>query len=112
MRIRSQYNLGPNPLLTKVIPIGVWNMVATPSVTVPHGLSLASIRKAYAIISNDSSTELLPLDFSESLVSPDGQLYCLVTGTYLTRRATGAFDNINYDDGAMNRGYVTIEYIQ
>ena len=87
-------------------------MVATPSVTVPHGLSLASIRKAYAIIWNDSSTELLPLDFSESLVSPDGQLYCLVTGAYLTRRTAGAFDNINFDDGVMNRGFVTIEYVE
>ncbi len=111
MRVKSQYNLGPNPLLTKVIPIGIWDMDVTPSVAIAHGLTLSKIRVVSAFIADDVGTYVYSISYCNDLASPDGRLVVGVTTIGLYCRTGGFFDSIWFDDGAMNRGYITIQYV-
>lgn len=112
MRLSAQYNLGPNPLLTKVLPIGVWNMVATNAVSVPHGLTYAQILEVYTLIHNDTLSTGYPLEYSELFTDWDGDLVWTNTNVSLYRRAGGHFATAAFDDAVMNRGFVTIKYVQ
>lgn len=111
MRIRKQYSLGPNPLQTKVLPIGVWNMDGTGTVNVAHGLTLADIREVtVSIIKDDASTQL-PLNFASAGGTLSGDFYRSATNVVLARTVGRDFDNINYNDAVMNRGWVVIKYV-
>ena len=111
MKVKSQYNLGPNPLLTKVLDIGIWNMDLTPSVTVAHGLTIANIRTVGATIIADSGTVVYSLSYSNAPLNSDGNISWDATDIVLVLRVGGFFDGVAFDDGAMNRGYVIIGYV-
>ncbi len=111
MIIKSQYNLGPNPLLTKVLNIGIWNMDLTPSVSVAHGLVLTKIRTVEATIIADSGTVVYSLRYSNAPLNSDGNISWGAANIVLVQRVGGFFDGVAFDDGAMNRGYVIIGYV-
>lgn len=112
MRIRKQYSLGPNPLQTKVIPIGVWDMDSTSQVSIAHGLTFADIRKASAFVYDDTSTVAIPLDSDYTLLGvTEGKVVWNATDIVLTRINAGYFDTVNYDDAVMNRGFIVVEYV-
>jgi hypothetical protein len=106
---------GTNTLKTKVIDIGDWDMVATVSVAIAHGLTITSIRGIEVIIRNDDGIRILPINAMESPVTSTMiEGYVSVIGTTLvnlTRITGGVFDGTGYDSTSFNRGWITITYV-
>lgn len=97
---------------TKIINIGVWNMNSTASVLVNHGLNATKIRSVSVGILNDAATTVDDLKVGSSTMNElDGNVFAGATQLTLTRRSGGLFDSTNYNDGTMNRGYITIHYV-
>ena len=110
MRIQKEYDLGPDPLKTKELDTGNWNLNSTVSISVAHGLVLADIRECEAFIRNDVNTELFPIDHSDGLVNPDGKIKVDATNVVLTKRVGGLFSGVDWDSVAYNRGWIQLRY--
>ncbi len=97
----------------KIVNIGDWDMDASTSVTVAHGLTLSKIRNVAVMIVDDAGTTnyLLP-----AISSVDGIAQAFILGTSgtditLGRLGSGGFDNTSFNATSYNRGWVVIEYI-
>jgi len=99
-------------LKTKVIDIGDWNMDASATKSVTHGLTQTKIRAVSAMIRSDSDTSYLPLNCTSSTdVIAGGVDTGGISGIILRRTAGGRFDNTSYDTASSyNRGWITITY--
>jgi len=106
-------------LRTKVINIGDWDMNASATVTVNHGLTLAKIRSVSAIIRNDADTIYsvvgaavantgAPEVYFVSNNAGPGNINS--TSLLMGRLASGTYDSTNYDQTSYNRGWITITY--
>lgn len=96
----------------KVINIGDWNMDADATVAVAHGIAdFTKIRRINAMILNDLSTVMLPLDLYSGSVTQGGVFNLDSTNITLVRYATGGFDDPAFDSTSFNRGYITIDYV-
>lgn len=100
-----------NSLSLKVIEIGIWNMDADATVSVAHGLDYTKIRNISIIIISDAG--------NRTEIGNGGNANWGFNGTdiVMTRAASsgtypvGAYDSVSFDDSAMNRGYITIQYV-
>lgn len=106
------------------VNIGDWNMNATDSVTVAHGLSATewkTVRDVQVIIRDDSDATYRPLDcvtsdtqtigVSDGITSWGGISSIDSTNITLYRIAEDDFfDNTDYDSTSYNRGWVRIGY--
>jgi len=97
-------------LKTKTIEIGDWNMDATASVSIAHGLTYGNIRFAHASIRNDLDTMGTPLP-GNLTTSVDLNLTWDGTNVILTRRSGVAYDSTDYDSTSFNRGWVILWYV-
>jgi len=98
-------------LLTKVINIGDWNMDTDASVAVAHGLTFSKIRQATAMIIDDTSAVLSPIDFVDA-ASPGGGVNIINSSAInLFRYTSGPYDNTGYDSTSFNRGYIIIKHL-
>lgn len=99
-------------LKTKVINIGDWNMDATDSVFVDHGVTLGKIRTISVIIRNDADNTYVP-DGAYITSGTVPELY-IISATATTigvqRKLSGILDGTDYDATAYNRGWITITY--
>ena len=105
-----------NRTLEKVIDIGVWDMDATDTITISlatHSISVSKIRSIDVLIVSDDGNAISPLDLSTADGTANAGRYAIqAVGDISLRRVTGGwFDNTGYDDGAINRGYITIRYV-
>lgn len=100
-------------LRKKVVQVGVWIMPIDGSININHGISDSSkIRSVNVLIRNDSTGTML-----YDLKQGDGVSFT-IEGSYLTnttnitlrRRSGGFFDSTDFNDGSVNRGFVTITY--
>lgn len=99
---------------TKIIDIGPWNMDSTAVLSVAHGLDHTKIRPPMlAIIQDNSSTGAYPLDRQESHLDT-AQAGCISqadsTNVNLLRTNGGFFDDGAFNSG-INRGWITVTYI-
>ncbi len=99
-------------MLTRVVNIGIWNMQVSESVNVAHGLTYNKIRSVFASIVSDTGDTWYPLEHSAGYTDIDGKLIWNAVNIVLFVRVGGYFDNILFNDAVMNRGYVTIGYVQ
>lgn len=90
----------------KSVDIGDWNMDATASVSIAHGLTLANIRSVTVLIKHDSGSPVAVFPFGSS----DDEIYLDATNVVLTREAGGPFDGTGYDATSYNRGFITLWY--
>ena len=107
-------------LRRKTIEIGVWDMPATASVTVAHGLTSdlwKNVKNIEVVIRNDADTEYYTDSHDTATDADDGIEIEKIDDTNVTlKRAgngsgTGTFDTANFDtDSNYNRGWVTIWY--
>lgn len=102
-------------LKTKVIEIGSWDMDAIGSRLVSHGISdYTKIRSISVMIRNDAETILYPLSSvgGSGGTTPQGDAWAVNnSGSILLMRvASGVFDNTNFNDAIINRGWVTVTY--
>jgi hypothetical protein len=102
-------------LRRKVINIGSWDMDSTSSLNVAHGISdWTKIRSASAFIIKDIGGIYESLyNYSPGLSNSGGSSYIgwNSTNILLARIDGGFFDNANYNDTLINRGYIIIEYL-
>lgn len=91
----------------KELEIGSWDMDLTTNVGVSHSLSATewgTIRNVEVSIIDDANTFHQPLE--------NGGLMGFGSSTFsLQRTVSGTFDNINYDDSTVNRGYIRFYYV-
>ena len=102
----------------KVIEIGAWDMDATASVFIAHGLDLgsagatvANIRGVRCVIINDAQNNAYEFDAWNG-TSCGGSLTVGVALVSLGRTAAGIFDSTNFNDTGINRGYIILEYAE
>lgn len=102
-------------LLTKIIDIGVWDMDATPSISVPHGLAdFNKIRYPIGVTIRSDDDALIPsiaqLDGNGAIAGSIGGI--AGTDITLSRVALGGFDSTDFDktSGSFNRGWIKITY--
>lgn len=96
---------------TKVVEIGIWNMVSDGLVLVPHGITSAvsKIRVTKCMIINDNENLLRPLlGGSDNVI---GNVESIdATNIQLQRRRDSFFDSSNFNSTIINRGWITITY--
>ena len=86
-----------------IVDIGSWDMDASLTKSVTHGLTFSKIKSWQVTIINDDGNGLS--DFISG-----GAISVTTTQFTLVRTIGGAYDNTNFDDSVMNRGYITIWY--
>ena len=99
-------------LRKKVIDIGDWDMDATTSLNVAHGLSATewkTIRTITGIIRNDANTSYFPVtnagDDLDVIIANFNS-----TNIAMSRKLTGTYDSTLFNATSYNRGWITIEY--
>jgi hypothetical protein len=113
---REQKSIAGITIHKKVIPIGVWNMNTTDSVTLSHGLTDTKILSIIAVIYLDSALGGVNINSIGINSELGGTVEWLSGNIYLLRTLGGVFDSANFQttptiNGTVTRGYVTIEYI-
>lgn len=98
----------PNGLITKTIDIGVWDMDATASVSIPHGVTATKIRSVQVWIRDDTDSTLRSIWHNDN----DGYAQVVLTNINIVRVAAKVFDSTSYDltAGSYNRGFIVITY--
>ena len=102
-----------NVLATTIVNIGDWDMDATDSISVAHGIAdFTKIRDISVIIRNDGGTPYHKLDQSFFGGTQDGSVVQFdATNVSLYRTASGTFDSADFDSTSFKRGYITIQHI-
>jgi hypothetical protein len=101
-------------LNTVVIEIGAWDMTSG-SINVAHGIAdYKKIRSVSVIVRNDADNQLVDLltngyGGSESAAGIGGFFVVQSTNVVLFP-GTGCFNTALFNDGALQRGWITIEY--
>jgi len=88
----------------KILEIGAWNMDATSSVNVTHGLTLSKIRRVTVMVTDDEGTSHWDITYG-------GYYYVSNTYVVIYRTASGSFDNASFNFPTGNRGWVVIDYV-
>jgi hypothetical protein len=95
----------------KILTIGDWDMDATLSVNVAHGLTFTKIREVTVLIIDDASSKISPLNTSQPAGEVAGFWFLDSTNVSIYRFAGGSFDSTLYNATSFNRGWVTIWYV-
>ncbi len=106
-------------LITKVIDIGDWDMDASVSIDIAHGIDdYYKIRDVRVMIRRDTpaAANFYPLDHlalyvaASAYIAQGGIEYINSTIIRLFRLGSGFFDSSIFDDTSYNRGWITITY--
>jgi len=104
---------GTPDLLYKTMNIGAWNMDATSSVSLAHGIASGNskiVSISAKIYPNSGSSSI---DFTSSVIAGatgGGGIDWNDTNVGLERTTGGLFDSATYDNAVMNRGEIIIWY--
>jgi len=94
----------------KVIDIGDWDMNASQSVSVSHGLTLAKIRGISAVVRDDSDSFYYDFMRINSTETSQHHMAANSITIDLFRGNGGGFDGVGFDATSFNRGWITIQY--
>jgi hypothetical protein len=95
----------------KIMEIGIWNMAASNTVHVEHGLTdYAKIRKISAIIVNDSLETYYDIDEGSSAFYYAPLMQCSSIAIDLNRGVNGFYDTVNFNSTIINRGWIYLTY--
>ena len=103
-----------NNLKIKILEIGDWDIDATTTINVAHGLTKANIRTVMVTIRFDADGDRLPLEWN-GLNDPNsgktgGRWSLDATNVILYRFEDGVFNGAGFDSTSYNRGWITIWY--
>lgn len=107
---------GTTKWVFKELEIGDWNMDATVSVQINHGLSATewkTVRNIGGIIRRDDDAGYFPLGLTgiNTTNPPDAGIQVVnSTQIFITRFGGGGYDNTDFDSTGFNRGWVTFWY--
>ncbi len=109
------FNDGTNKFKTIVLEIGNWDMDATASVTVAHGLAdHTKIRGASLVIRRDNASIDIPTGgyatygYDVGFGDEFGAAAIDATNVNIYRVAAGVYDSTDYNSTPFNRGWVTL----
>lgn len=99
-----------------VYEIGSWNMDADASKIVSTDVVFSKVRGISFILFNDDGDQIYPNGVTQSAFTPE--LNAAVGGSdvggelsiVMSRTASGFFDSTSFNDTAVNRGYVIVEF--
>lgn len=98
----------------KQLNLGDWDMDATASITVAHGLSSTEFKKVRQIdvmIRDDADAAFSPLNRASGLGIADGSIGGLDSTNFtLNRTGGGFFDGTDYNATSYNRGWISFWY--
>lgn len=100
-------------LAQKIVDIGDWDMDATTTVAVTHGIAdHKTIRSVTVVIRDDIDTNYYALDRFDSVAGTmEGGVSSITSGSIgLTRKTGGTFDSTSFDATGFNRGWIVIMY--
>ena len=98
----------------KIVNIGDWNMDATATIFVAHGLTSSKIRSVYGVImdDDDGSITYTPLTPAYAAATGIAQIYSWDgTNITLNRVSPSSYDSNNYNKTSYNRGWLLIDYV-
>lgn len=110
-------NMGVGMVREARIPIGVWNMNTTDSVTITHNISnlVDKIITYNVFIFSDLAGNIVDFISPSTSITLEferqGGISFTPTTVGLTRRTGGTFDNLNFDSTTVNRGWIYIKYL-
>ena len=102
-------------LNSKVVNIGVWNMDSTPAVWVYVGVAPLKVRSISVIVMHDN--EDIAYNFNAewwNYAAQTGAKTVAVNSSQqlnLNRLTAGHFDGLGFDSTSINRGFITIQYV-
>jgi hypothetical protein len=102
---------GGSNLLCKVVNIGDWNMDATASVSIAHGVTYSKIRLIQAFVRNDADSAAYPIYHGDGTTN-DGFMRYDSTNVVLNVVTGNLFDSVSFDSTSYNRGWITIWYTE
>jgi hypothetical protein len=99
-------------LKTVTLPIGDWDMVASSTAAVAHGIAdYTKIRSVSVMIIPDAATSIIPLNGATLAGVSNGYVGNVQSAIIpLFRVAGGSFDSVLYDSTGFNRGHITLWY--
>lgn len=103
-----------NQVRTEIIELGDWDMVATPALSIAHGLVYEDIISAEAFVRNNANTEKYNIGtgVNVSNTTPQGFIGKIdSTNIDIIRLDSGRFDNVFYNATSYNRGWLIVTYI-
>jgi hypothetical protein len=103
---KTNVNAGLN---SKIVEIGDWDMDATQSLVVAHGLTQSKIRTVSILIRNDADTEFYVFATNNEVAS-NNKIRVEAASIRMLRDSGDFFDSISYDSTSYNRGWITIQY--
>lgn len=107
--LEDPYDISSKLWLEKEIELGDWDMDATTTLNVTHGITdWKNIRSVNVIIKNDNDNQYYPID--QYIGSSFGFWYLTSSFIVLNRVVGGGFDSLSYDSTSFNRGWVFLKY--
>lgn len=104
-------------LKKRILEIGDWNMSATVSVSIAHGIDFTKIRSIFVLIRGDAGETYPDARYPLNNITGTGEGqggYFISTSdptkVYLHRLAGGQFHGSNYNATSFNRGWIILEY--
>ena len=97
---------------TVIVNIGDWNMEASATTVLAHGLVLSKIRSAEVMIIADSTALITPLNGMNVAGATLGGVHSIdATNISLKRTNGGTFDSVSYNLTSFNRGYIVFKTV-
>lgn len=99
-----------------VYEIGAWNMDADASKIVSTDVVFSKVRGISFVIINDAEDAIYPNGLTQSAFTPELEAAAGGTNTggeltiLMSRTAGGFFDDTGFNDTAVNRGFVIVEF--
>lgn len=103
-------------LKTKIVNIGDWDMDATTSVSIAHGLGdlFKKIKRISVIIRNDADSTYYDFTRGGTTGLSNGAIMSVSSTNFVLERLSsglgGLFDDAAFDSTGYNRGWITIVY--
>jgi hypothetical protein len=104
-----------NPIRTRVVEIGDWNMDTATSKSVTHGLDVTKIIGVSGVIRNDTDSNRYALTPGMYVKVTSNHLQAWITSIVSTviylEHAGEQYNNTNFDSTSYNRGWLVIQYL-
>jgi len=104
-----------NNLQVSIVNIGAWDMTATAQISKAHGLSILDITSYEASIYADGNSALFQLAIANSSGADGavtGQVQVEGANVLVRRNETGFFNSAFFNDPNIDRGWITIWYME
>jgi hypothetical protein len=112
--IAGSIDIGAGQIKMKKIPIGVWNMDTTATLSIAHNLTGLKLVNWCVVVISDAGSPFFINNIYDTTGNAEGGILgngtTIATSIVLMRSAGTTFDSASFDDATMNRGYIYLWY--